>query len=436
MQTPKGRTVEVIEGDPTGIFDRATQITDLAEDMLDAAGTLKRIGDGSLEGEGYAMDKIREVVDDSHKDLKEAGQRYQPAGPVLRDYADALQTAQRRMTTLVTDCATSQRALTDAEDAAADAAAAEGRHDRNNRSPEPDEAQSVAREGERLERAASLAADALRLARTAHEDNLDAYDTVYDTWERAYEQAVTKLSDANEIGKDSRWEDIAGVLAVIAEVLSWVGLAIAVIGLFVGGPFIALIAVCVAVISLALTIALMFDGRKGWGDLGWAIVGILPIGKLGMLFKKGSRLAFLKEIPKGLAKPFQQVKAMKGLQFAPRSGWRANWLPKFDTYSTGVKNVRFTGPFTLKGIGERFVGGTNRSFTVAFTEAVGGAPKQAMGTQLFSQLPTALQNLVGSKPTAFEQLFNVYKWADRGVSLSQGRPSGALSPAGFVNGLF
>lgn len=85
---------------------------------------------------------------------------------------------------------------------------------------------------------------------------------------------------------------------------------------------------------------------------------------------------------------------------------------------------------------DRFVGGTGRSFTIAFTDAVGSAPKQAMGTQLFSQLPTALQNVVGGAPTTFEQVFNVYKWIDRGVSATGGRPSGALSPAGAINGLF
>jgi hypothetical protein len=438
MQTTRGRTVEVIAGDPAGIDARATQISDLAEDMLSAATVLRGIGDGSIRGKGYAMDKIREVVDDSHKDLREAGQRYQPAGTVLSRYASALSTAQQQMTTIVADCEDSLAALTEAQ-----GAASEAQSDVNGftntltfNPPTPENEDASARESERLEQAAASAASALSQARETHDANLRSYDGVYETWEDAYETAVNDLEDANKIGEDSRWENVAGVLAVIAEVLSWVGLGLAVLGLIIGGPFIAALAVIVAVASLLLTVALMFDGRKGIGDLLWSVVGILPIGKLGLLFKKGGQLKFLGEIGKGITKPFQQVRGLQNLQFAPRTGWRANWLPKFDAFAGRVSGVKMTGPFSLAGMLDRFVGGANRSFTIAFTEAVSSAPKQAMGTQLFSQLPTALQNVVGGAPTAFEQAFNVYKWIDRGVSISNGRPSGALSPAGAVNGLF
>jgi len=438
MRTARGRTVEVIAGDPAGIDTRATQISDLAEDMLSAATVLRGIGDGSIRGKGYAMDKIREVVDDSHKDLKEAGQRYQPAGTVLSRYANALSTAQQQMTTIVADCEDSLAALTVAQ-----GTASEAQGDLNGFSnalawnpPTPENEESSTRENDRLEQAAASAAFALSQAREAHDGNLRRYDGAYETWEDAYETAVNDLEDANKIGEDSTWENIAGVLAVVAEVLSWVGLGLAVLGLLIGGPFIAALAVIVAVASLLLTVALMFDGRKGIGDLLWSVVGILPIGKLGLLFKKGGQLKFLGEIGKGIAKPFQQVRGLQNLQFAPRSGWRANWLPKFDAFAGRVSGVKMTGPFSLTGMLDRFVGGTNRSFTIAFTNAVESAPKQAMGTQLFSQLPTALQNVVGGAPTAFEQAFNVYKWVDRGVSVANGRPSGALSPAGAVNGLF
>ncbi|MCK8467196.1 hypothetical protein M0722_08350 [Microbacterium sp. KSW4-16] len=438
MQTTRGRTVEVIAGNPGDIDARATQISDLADDMLSAAATLRGIGDGSIRGKGYAMDKIREVVDDSHNDLKEAGERYRPAGTVLSRYATALSTAQQQMATIVSDCETSLSAVQSAQGDASDAQGAFSsfRTEVAAAPPAPEEQDASAQQSDRLEQAAASAALALSQARETHAENLRAYDGVFETWEGAYETAVSDLEDANKIGEDSTWENIAGVLAVVAEVLSWVGLGLAVLGLIIGGPFIAALAVIVAVASLLVTVALMFDGRKGIGDLLWSVVGILPIGKLGLLFKKGGQLKFLGEIGKGIAKPFQQVKGLRGLQFAPRSGWRADWLPKFDAFAGRVSGVKMTGPFSLKGMLDRFVGGTGRSFTIAFTDAVGSAPKQAMGTQLFSQLPTALQNVVGGAPTTFEQVFNVYKWIDRGVSATGGRPSGALSPAGAINGLF
>lgn len=83
MQTARGRTVEVVAGDPHGIQTRATEISELASDMISAAVTLEGIGCGSIRGRGYAMDKICDVVDDSHRDLDEAGRRYRPAGQVL-----------------------------------------------------------------------------------------------------------------------------------------------------------------------------------------------------------------------------------------------------------------------------------------------------------------------------------------------------------------
>ncbi|MBS1674466.1 MAG: hypothetical protein JSS74_10925 [Actinobacteria bacterium] len=438
MQTHRGRQVAVIEGDAGTIHERGTTITSLATQMTTAADTLQDIKSGKLVGKGYAMDKIKDVIGDVHGDLDEAGRRYKPAGKTLTDYAGVLATIQTQMTSIVDDCEKSENALATAQADADQADHALAVHNTAvaDHPPTPDQEASSKKTGENLSGAATSAQSTLTTAGRDHDHNLHRFDVAYDTWHTAYEDAVSGLGDANKIGKDSTWENIAGVLAVIAEWVSWIGLAIAVLGLIIGGPFFAIAALVVGVIALALTIALMFDGRKGWGDLAWAIVGVLPIGKLGLLFKKGGQLKFLGEIGKSFSKPVQQIRGLRGLQVAPRAGWRANWLPGFDRYVGGIRNMRLTGPFSLKGLADRLLGGSNRSLTVTFNELVNGAPKVAMGNQLRGNLPSVLSGMLGSNPTKFEQVFNVYKWVDRGVSWSNGRPSGALSPAGLLNGLF
>lgn len=106
----------------------------------------------------------------------------------------------------------------------------------------------------------------------------------------------------------------------------------------------------------------------------------------------------------------------------------------FANFVQNASRTRMTGPFTLAGLGQRFLGGANRSFTVSFQEAV--AAGTGYGNRLINQLPDALSSLAKSPaPDLFEQAYNVYKWADKGVALAGGSPSGGLSPASMLNGL-
>lgn len=429
MKTHKGHEVAVIEGDSAAISDRGTAITTLATQMTTAASTLQDIKSGKLVGKGYAMDKIKDVIGDVHGDLDEAGRRYKPAGKTLTDYAGVLATVQAQMKTIVGDCETSEKALATAQSdaTAADSALTQHNTSVSDHPPAPDQADASKSAGEKLSGAASSAHSMLTTANETHDHNLGRFDTAYDTWDEAYEHAVNGLGDANKIGKDSTWENIAGVLAVISEWVSWIGLAIAVLGLIIGGPFFAIAALVVGVIALALTVALMFDGRKGWGDLAWAIVGVLPIGKLGQGFGK-----FFKAIPKQLTGPLGQIRNIRGITAVAKGGWKAGTKAKFGEFVTNISKTRMTGPFSLAGLGQRFLGGANRSFTVAFQEGLQGST--AFGKQLASKLPPALADMVTSSPSKFEQAWNVYKWADKAVAVTQGKPSGGLSPAKMING--
>lgn len=440
MLTEKCRVVEVIPGNVTGIRTRATQITDMGDDMIEAAVMLKGIEDGTHVGVGYTMDKIREVVGDAHRDLDEAGRRYKPNGTALADYADALERAQREMSALVEACTTSQSLLEQAEEDERSASIAHSNF--QDRPPLADDAsdhqrESDLRRGNRLREAAENAATSLSTARTNHSNNLDDYDDEWDLWHEAYETAVSRMSDANEIGKDSWQENVSGWAAGIGEVLGWVGLGLAVLGLIVGGPFIAFAALVVGVVALAMTILQTLDGRKGIFDVLWGVVGILPIGKLGMLFKSGQRLKFVGEFGRQFTKPFQQFGALRGLNVLPRNNWKSGTQAAFNAYMDGIKGVRMTGPFSLAGLGQRFLGGTNRSFSAAMSDAIGSQGAGFIKRFVNSDGTAPLAALLGSKPTLLEQGMNVFKWTDRVVSLTtEQRPSGTLSPAGFLNGIF
>ncbi|PRB02708.1 hypothetical protein [Microbacterium sp. MYb64] len=442
MKTHKGHEVAVIEGDSAAISDRGTTITTLATQMTTAASTLQDIKSGKLVGKGYAMDKIKDVIGDIHGDLDEAGRRYKPAGKTLTDYAGVLATVQAQMRTIVGDCETSEKALATAQSdaTAADSALTQHNTSVSDHPPAPDQADASKSAGEKLSGAATSAHSTLTTANETHDHNLGRFDTAYDTWDEAYEHAVNGLGDANKIGKDSTWENIAGVLAVISEWVGWIGLAIAVLGLIIGGPFFAIAALVVGVIALALTVALMFDGRKDGWDLAWAVVGILPIGKLGKIFGagKGNMLnKFGSEFVGQFRNPVQQMRGLKsfadaGIEYGSRG---------FKEYYAGVKGLRRLGvnPVTgfVDGVTERMLFGPGRSFSVAFHESVSSGSTFFQNV-LTQSLPKGFQGIADAPSfSTFEAMWNTYKWTDRGVSVgADGKPSGALSPVGFVRGLF
>src|SRR5690606_16073141 len=110
-------------------------------------------------------------------------------------------TAQQQMATIVSDCETSLSAVQSAQGDASDAQGAFSsfRTEVAAAPPAPEEQDASAQQSDRLEQAAASAALALSQARETHAENLRAYDGVFETWEGAYETAVSDLEDANKI---------------------------------------------------------------------------------------------------------------------------------------------------------------------------------------------------------------------------------------------
>ena len=113
-----------------------------------------------------------------------------------------------------------------------------------------------------------------------------AFDADYDTWEDAFERAADRVGEVLD-GKieDGFWDKVDGFVAGALEVFKWVGLALAVAGILIGGPIIGALAAIVAITTLVLTVYQKARGDTGWKEVIIAAIGVIPFGSLGKLGK-------------------------------------------------------------------------------------------------------------------------------------------------------
>jgi len=287
--SPKGRFIEELEGEPQDIIDRGEKITTLGQQMLDCADTLETIKNQALTDgnqQGKAIEKLKESIGDSHDVLRQAGELYEPVGPVIRQYGSSLSIIQPSLNGHVTDCEskweTYQSLPGDAEGSTTPEAGGGflgmGGHDAD--SPEAKE--------EAADNAAKKA---------AYEDWLEsarAFDSNYDSWVSAFEEAADGVEDemAGSI-EDSFWDNISSFVEIVGTILSWAALIVGVLAIFFTG--LALLAAILAVAAFIVVAIQYANGDKSLSDLAWAAVGIIPVGKLGNLAK----LARLPKLAKG-----------------------------------------------------------------------------------------------------------------------------------------
>jgi hypothetical protein len=278
-RSPKGREIERVEGNPGDIISRGEAIADLGDKMLDCADTLETIkneavGDGSQKGK--AIEKLKEAIGDSHDKLREAGDLYQPVGPVIRTYGNELDSCQPVINNSADDCETkwaTYDSLPGDRDGSTTPEAGGGILGVGGYDKDSPEAKEKAQDN------AAKAA--------AYEDWLEsaeAFDGGYDTWENAFDTACDNIGDAMAGSiKDSFWDNISDVVSVLTEILSWAALIIGVIAIFFGG-FLVLAAI-LAVAAFLLTAIQFAAGEKSGWDLAFAALAIIPVGKLTNLTK-------------------------------------------------------------------------------------------------------------------------------------------------------
>ncbi|MCW3493215.1 hypothetical protein [Microbacterium sp. SSM24] len=290
IYTNRQHRVHVIEGDAQGIIDRGREISRLGRQMIGAAGVLSAIADGAGEEKGRSIERIKEEVGDAHEELALAGERYKPTGTAMTTYGHALDSVQSKLRPLVLEIEQAKRQLEAKKAAAEDAQeTAEGSSDYD---PTDSTAQG-AHDADRWQaREAGIAAGN---AKIYLDGLLDDFDGQWNAWDEAYDAALNAIEDATDGNVSDSWTDnIADIVQIIVDVVTVIGLVVTIAALIIGGPILALIAVALAVVVLLGTLILYDAGRADGGDLAWAIVGVLPFGRLGSLFKAGSRLQALK----------------------------------------------------------------------------------------------------------------------------------------------
>ena len=410
LRTHRGHTVEVLEGNAQGIIDRGIEIEDLGQQMIGAADILREVGDGATEERGRSIEKIRSEVGDAHEELRKAGDRYKPTGGVMKSYGEKLADVQAAMRTIVRDAADA-KAILDQKRAAAATAASTA-----DNAPDVDPADATAAERNRqLREAASSAQTAAGDA----EDELDAqyalFDTQWDVWDDAYDAALRGINDATEGNVSDDWSDnIAGIVEVVLEVLAWAGVVLAIAALIIGGPFIALIAAVVGVIALLGTLFLWHKGRRGLGDVAWAVVGVLPFGKLGKLFQSGKRLTGLKEFLGGpyleIATPLRRMTALRGLT-NPANLRAGGGLGQRAASGLASRLGRDFSAFQGAGprnILNRIIGGSSRGYALALADNFAdlSAHHQRVVSPHLGKLAEVISGGAKSVPLS-EAIFNV-----------------------------
>jgi hypothetical protein len=342
-ESPKGRRIEWIEGKPDDIAARGKEIVDLGNQMIGSAGVLKAVADGATGMEGLSVEKLKDVIGDVHEELKLAGERYSPTGEALKGYATSLEEVQTGLRSIVDDAEQywqEYRGLPGYIDGQRPAIGM----------PSPGSPESTA-----------LAEDdqAKQAAYDKWELEAQAFDAKYDTWESAFDTATNSIGTATDGGISDSWkDDIAGFADVALDILAVAGIVLAVLAIVIGGPLIAVLGAIVALATLALTLYMKAYGRADWGDVAWAVVGVLPIGKLGKFADGGS------EGMKALLKGFVAADEFGELSTAFRAGFNANGLTGLSRLTNGATDLwqlQRSTPFGWSDALGRYMGFRNAS---------------------------------------------------------------------------
>lgn len=286
--------IKQLTGNGAAIITRGNEITGLGTIMIDAAARLATLIDGTDCQQGQAVDKLRESARVGKDELLLAGLMYRPTGPVLVTYGEAVEDLQPKILahhgeclSLWEDVVAARSTLEDAESVPSNPFIGP---------PSPGGGQgcdpAAQAEQERLD-AITAAEGAVDQAYEAWSIEALAWEEDFCIWEDAFDAAVSGITDATERGiEDSFWDDLGGVFDVVLQILSVLGLILAIAGLIIGGPIIAALAAAVAIATLALTAYQFFVTRRadGW-DLAFAVIGVIPFGSLGKLGKGGEGFA-------------------------------------------------------------------------------------------------------------------------------------------------
>ncbi|WP_217178564.1 DUF308 domain-containing protein [Streptomyces sp. AC495_CC817] len=272
--SPAGHQIQVVTGDPEAIKDRGQQISDLATDMQRSSALLQRLVDNGADMRGDAIDKLKELSEKVHSDLKKGGDLYSAVAPYIKTYGQELDDSQKAMTTIIEDLCD----LWDEYNRKADAADSA----RNERPDYPtgddaDNEQLRQDAEDARDEAAGAASTLANSAKSAWDARAKDYDTEWDSWHTAFTNAASGIRDdmAGKI-EDSWSDDFGGFLQFMSDVLAVAGIILAVLAIVIGGPIIAILAGIVAVLTLAVALTRAIRGEGSWVDVAFGVIGVIP----------------------------------------------------------------------------------------------------------------------------------------------------------------
>lgn len=260
------RPSDPVVADVPEIDSRLAYYRSLAETMRTEGERLSRIASGdSLTGK-YA-DELRSASGEVAKDLDQVVGRYEAVVSALGDYRPALDAA----------LLGSSQALDDAIDADAARSAA----DAMPKATPPDGGQLTPQQEQGntdKTTATHAAADRLHAAKQKLAGVLSALD------EAGQRAAATISKGFNDGLTDSGWDRFKYAfkkfLQVLIKVLTYIGMALAVLALVIPGlgELVLSAGIVLGVVTLAANIALKAMGGGSWADIGIAIAGLLTFG--------------------------------------------------------------------------------------------------------------------------------------------------------------
>lgn len=272
-RSPAGRDIECVKGTPETISARGAAIGALGQQMIDSATVLEQIATRSTAQQGKSIDQLIETIGDAYKQLKEAGELYKPVGPLLLAYGDTLAEVKPKIDTHAGTCEDLWN-IYDGLPGKVEPRSTGGLF-------QPDEGS--------LEADTQAQEDAdKKAAFEAWETEAGDFDADYDTWEQAFDDAVSGITDEMSGKIADGWTQW---LANIKNVLSWAGFVLGIAAIIIGGPIIGALAAIVAGLTLIVVVIQFARGEATWVDLTLAIIDVIPVGKIGGILADGSSWA-------------------------------------------------------------------------------------------------------------------------------------------------
>src|SRR5918995_4399362 len=105
---PPAGEMDPIGGDVAGIRRHATRFTNTANAIRDAVRLLQTVRDASEEQQSEAVEALGGAIGDTRNRLDQLRDRYEVAGSQLTEFAEVLESAQRRANAAITSYGTAQ----------------------------------------------------------------------------------------------------------------------------------------------------------------------------------------------------------------------------------------------------------------------------------------------------------------------------------------